>query len=609
MLKKSFRASNAQSFQSHPSSRGDTQTPLRFAVLLEGGQLNQWQAECVSRLIASGTARLELVIHASSRMEWPLRRVASLVRNALWRAYIATQHRKVSTGTADPKVFSDVEAFACKAFRLGGLLELGDPETARIRSKRFDFILHFGESTPADSLATVAAHGIWCFKYGDALDTAGPLAAFRATFLCRDNLVRAGLVSIAGGHEANRHLLRDGYFAVPDYSFKKTLAGMLSGSVDFPVLACRNLLAGREFAKNLDDSPSTHQPVRLPGNAVMLNFLICLFAQKPVNLFRAILTREQWNSGFLDSKLFDPFSIATARNVRWLPTESAKDFAADPFFLRRDDKLTLLFEKLDPVNNCGKIAARQIDEGEMAPLGIVIDEPFHSSYPCLIQSNGQIYCVPEQAESKSIMLYRAINFPLRWERVGPLLQDIEAVDSTLFQHGGYWWLAYTDASIDRNGRLMLWYATELTGSWQPHALNPVKIDPRCSRGAGPPFAYRGALIRPSQDCSVTYGAKINFNHVITLTPTQFHEEVVGELRPDPAGPYSLGLHTISYDGSVAVVDGKRALFDLAALPPKRRSHLRRDLLARPQLAANQQFSLASSTGVRSASNQEAITRL
>jgi hypothetical protein len=103
----------------------------------------------------------------------------------------------------------------------------------------------------------------------------------------------------------------------------------------------------------------------------------------------------------------------------------------------------------------------------------------------------------------------------------------------------------------------------------------VKIDPRSSRGAGPPFVYRGALVRPSQDCSVTYGAKIIFNRVITLTPSQFHEEVIGELRPDPAGPYSLGLHTISYDGSVAVVDGKRSLFDLAALPPKRRSYLRR----------------------------------
>ena len=567
----------------------DTQTPLRFGVLLEGVQLNQWQAECVSRLIASGTAKVELIVNAAPHRERPLRRAASLSRHLLWQAYLFTQKRKVSTGAADPKLFHDVETFACEAFSRGGLLKLGDADTEHIRSKRFDFILHFGENTPADGLATVATQGIWSFRYGDALDLAGPLAAFRASFLRRDNLVRVGLVRFIGDRAANGRLLRDGHFAVPDYSFKKTLAGMLSGSVDFPVLACRDLLAGREFGKNLAVSPSAPQAVSMPGNALMLKFFICLYARKPLNLFRIVLTREQWNSGFLDSTLLDPFSTATASNVRWLPTESAKDFAADPFLLRQDGKVTLLFEKLDPVNNCGKIAAHQIDGGRIVPLGTVIDEPFHSSYPYLIQAHGQIYCVPEQAESKSITLYRAIDFPRRWERVGPLLPDIEAVDSTLFQHGGYWWLAYTDASIDRNGRLMLWYATELTGPWKPHALNPVKIDPRCSRGAGPPFVYRGTLIRPSQDCSVTYGAKIIFNHVIALTPTEFHEEMVGELRPDPAGPYSLGLHTISFDGSVAVVDGKRALFDLAALPPKRRSHLRRDPLAHAQLAADPDF--------------------
>jgi hypothetical protein len=550
----------------------NAQAPLRFAILLEGVQLSQWQAECVSWLVASSAATLELIIKAVPRKERPLRRALSLLRYALWRAHLFSLGRKLATGPSDPKLFDDVEVFACESRSRSGALELGDSETEQIRSRRFDFILCFSESTPANGPATAAAQGIWCFRYGDALDASGPLAAFRAAVLRRDNVVRVGLVRFIGGHG---RLLRDGYFAVPDYSFKKTLAGIMSGSVDFPVLACRDLLAGREFGRTLADLPSASDTAGMPGNAVMFKFLIRMYARKPVALFRALLTREQWNTGFLDATSLDPFNIATARNVRWLPAKGVKDFGADPFFLRRDDKVVLLVEELDPANNCGRIAAHLIDGGRIVPLGTVIEEPFHSSYPCLVQSQGQIYCVPEQAEAKSIMLYRGIDFPLRWERMGPLLTGVEAVDSTLFQHGDYWWLVYTDASIDRNGRLMLWYASDLTGPWQPHALNPVKIDPRSSRGAGPPFVYRGALVRPSQDCSVTYGAKIIFNRVITLTPSQFHEEVIGELRPDPAGPYSLGLHTISYDGSVAVVDGKRSLFDLAALPPKRRSYLRR----------------------------------
>lgn len=552
------------------------QTPLRFAVLLEGVQLNQWQAECVCRLVASGAARLELIIKVAPRKERTPRRATSLLRHALWRAYLFSLRRKMSTGPSDPKLFRDVEVFAHEACGRNGALELGDRETEQIRSRRFDFILHFGERTPADGLATVAAQGIWCFRYSDALDPGGPLSAFRAVTLRRDNVLHVGLVRFIGGRGADGQLLRDGYFAVPYYSFTRTLAGILRGSVDFPVLACRDLLAGRECGKTLADSPSAHHAAGMPGNAVMVKFFISMFARKAVALFQILLTRVQWNTGFLDSTLLDPFSSATARNVRWLPIEGAKDFAADPFFLRHDDKVTLLVEKLDPANNCGRIAAHQIEGGRIVPLGTVIEEPVHLSYPCLVQSQGEIYCVPEQAEAKSIILYRAIDFPLRWERIGPLLAGIEAIDSTLFQHGDYWWLAYTDASIDQNGRLMLWYASRLTGPWQPHALNPVKIDPRCSRGAGPPFVYRGALVRPSQDCSVSYGAKIIFNRVITLTPNQFHEEMIGELRPDPAGPYSLGLHTISYDGSLAVVDGMRFVFDLTALLAKLRDRLGRN---------------------------------
>ena len=138
----------------------------------------------------------------------------------------------------------------------------------------------------------------------------------------------------------------------------------MSGSVDFPVLACRDLLAGREFGKTRADSTSARYTAAMPGNAAMFKFFIGMYARKPVALFRILLTREQWNTGFLDSASLDPFSTTTARNVSWLPTKSVKDFAADPFFLRRDDKVTLLVEKLDPANNCGRIAAYLIRRGQ-----------------------------------------------------------------------------------------------------------------------------------------------------------------------------------------------------------------------------------------------------
>src|SRR5207302_11121840 len=109
-------------------------------------------------------------------------------------------------------------------------------------------------------------------------------------------------------------------------------------------------------------------------------------------------------------------------------------------------------------------------------------------------------------------------------------------------------------------RMMLWYATGLTDEWRPHALNPVKIDARSARGAGSPFVYDRALVRPSQYCSTGYGTKVVFNQILTLTPSEFEEKPIGELVPSPVGQYSRGLHTFSCDVSIAMIDGcKRVL--------------------------------------------------
>ena len=87
--------------------------------------------------------------------------------------------------------------------------------------------------------------------------------------------------------------------------------------------------------------------------------------------------------------------------------------------------------------------------------------------------------------------------------------------------------------------------------------NPVKCDLRSSRPAGPLFAHEGALYRPAQDGSITYGGAVAVNRVVTLTPTEFAEETINVLRPEPSGPFPHGLHTLTGVGGVTLVDGKR----------------------------------------------------
>lgn len=288
----------------------------------------------------------------------------------------------------------------------------------------------------------------------------------------------------------------------------------------------------------------------------MLSFLVHLLRMQVRRLYHATLTRIEWNVGVASAKDVDPLTCAEAKSVRWLPRQRRKQYLADPFVVRSGDKILLLAETLEPKDQRGVIVAYEATQGRACSFGAAIeDTEVHLSYPYLFRWRGDIYCVPERAEAAGIVLYRAVDFPKRWEPVSVILPGVRAIDPTLFRHGSYWWLTYTEAGLDSNSRLMLWYASEPTTVWMPHARNPVKIDPRSSRGAGTPFVYDGRLVRPAQDCSVDYGAKIVFNHIITITPTEFEERTIGELRPDPSSPYPCGIHTISLDGDLLVIDG------------------------------------------------------
>jgi hypothetical protein len=184
-------------------------------------------------------------------------------------------------------------------------------------------------------------------------------------------------------------------------------------------------------------------------------------------------------------------------------------------------------------------------------------------------------CVPETHEAREIALYEAERFPDRWKRLTTLVSDTVTVDASVFRHGDTWWLAGSEAAPKgANCELHLWHAADITGPWQPHPGNPVKIDVRSARPGGTPFVQDGVLYRPAQDCSKTYGGRIIINRVVTLTPTAFREDLAVAVDPDTAGPYPDGLHTLSAVGNVTLIDGKRIRFVPAQFRRTLRSWLR-----------------------------------
>jgi hypothetical protein len=236
--------------------------------------------------------------------------------------------------------------------------------------------------------------------------------------------------------------------------------------------------------------------------------------------------------------------------------------------------LWALVEDYDYRTHRGVISALDLSDWTARPRP-AIDAGVHASYPYVFEWDGSFWCVPETYQAKEIRLYRAVDFPDVWEHHATLIKGVAALDSTVIQHDGLWWLFCTDRDAGSNTKLRIWFAPQLTGPWVPHPLNPVKTDVRSSRPAGTPFVSNNTLYRPAQDGSASYGGGITINRVDRLTPTTFAEEVVARIDPPGQGRYRDGLHTISAVGDRIVVDGRRDTFVLAAFRRELRSRLGR----------------------------------
>ena len=104
--------------------------------------------------------------------------------------------------------------------------------------------------------------------------------------------------------------------------------------------------------------------------------------------------------------------------TRWnVLADPVDHFYADPFPLTWQGRDYLFFEDLDHKTDKGIISVVAFDEaGRPGPAMPVLEEPWHLSYPFLIERDGEIFMIPESSANRDIALYRAIEFPLKWER-------------------------------------------------------------------------------------------------------------------------------------------------------------------------------------------------
>ena len=261
----------------------------------------------------------------------------------------------------------------------------------------------------------------------------------------------------------------------------------------------------------------------------------------------------------------DQWIIMTAQgmpydSLRWsdlTPLIPDKDrYWGDPFVIHRQGQYHVFVEEKLYATGQGRIACLTLDAaGNLLTHQVVLERGYHLSYPFLFEFSGELYMMPETAGNRTVELYRCARFPNRWEPAAVLMRDVYAVDATLAEYGGRYWLFANlrqPGGSSLNALHLFWARSPLEQSWTPHAHNPVVLDIGSARPAGKLFLQDGELIRPSQDSSHRYGGAIKFNRIIELGDENYREEPIGAFAPQ--GGRIRATHTFNQSGGMTVID-------------------------------------------------------
>ena len=222
-------------------------------------------------------------------------------------------------------------------------------------------------------------------------------------------------------------------------------------------------------------------------------------------------------------------------------------FWADPFLAERCAKRVMFFEDYYYDQDKAVIAAAELSEDGLAgPPVTVLEEPFHLSYPHLFEYQDELYMIPECRESGQIRLYKCTTFPHRWELERVVRDNVSAVDTTVFEHEGRWWMFSSIRShtgSEDSAELHLFCSASPLGDWTPHAMNPVSMNVRRARPAGNVFRLNGKLYRPGQ-IGISEGWGIALCEITSLSPEVYEEKVVEVIEPRWARDV-IGVHTLN----------------------------------------------------------------
>lgn len=538
----------------------ETSSPLRFGVMCHAGGLTKFALTCIQNISDLAIPELLILDTAEPRRSSPAEKFKKAIslngnlwhlQNRLFPVHDIPAYRTSPLDDCFPKV----PRLSCSITRKGKWSEYFSPEDiARVKEYKLDFILKFAYGIIRGDIFSAARYGVWSYHHDDEDKYRGGPPGFWE--IMKGDPVTGALLQRINTKLDGGVVLKKVYVPTVGTSYAANLQRIQESSTHMVRWVCLDIRRGK--AEYLEAPPSKSQaPIyRAPNDFEMLRFywrLVRNWARHKL----ANQRMDEWNIGLVRAAPQDFLKESFEPRIEWSSYRERNQMVADPSLVPSPDGVCILCEEFSWFSETGRILEiRQGPDGSLSRGRPAIDEPAHMSYPYVLEHDGEIFCIPECAERREVALYR-LDRNAKWIRDSVLIDGIAAVDATMFQAHGAWWLLHSEAQGVGRWSLYVWTASDLRGPWRPHPANPVKTDVSCSRPAGKPFWHGGKLYRPAQDGRDSYGGALVINRIDSLSPEEFLEVPARRITPNPGWPYPDGIHTLNGFNGLSVIDAKR----------------------------------------------------
>jgi len=401
-----------------------------------------------------------------------------------------------------------------------------------------------------------ARDGVWRYHFGDRQHY--PLGSgFLREIIDGSPLTGIELVRLSTTAEGDVTLMRALFRTVPFPSRQANRFGPLWGSRHFVIQSLWSLKHGSVEAVAAEPKGFAGRRGErvVPTLGQFGRWMLGELGTRAIPHFRRVDRPLHWRIAIRQTRspLYVDASRAALQSFRWIDSPPDRHWV-DPAVCELKGETWLFFEEIVDPSRVGHICCgRLTPDGALVDVRPVLQQPHHLSFPQIICADGEMFMLPESAQGGGCDLYRAARFPDEWVLEKRLL-DFRCVDSSIFQSGGSWWMTTSPQVVPGHAPITwLLGADRIIGPWRFQPGGLVASDVRIARGAGSVFTDGSRLIRPSQDCSVSYGYALILNEIVSLADP-YRERTI--CRVDPGWlPQLEGVHSYSRVGDWEAIDG------------------------------------------------------